>query len=210
MAVRTTMQDLISRMRRLIADQNVTGAFPNAQGVFSDQDLQDFLDMRRIDVWYDALMPRATRLPEGVLFYYDFYAEWPDWETDAVLVDSSYNTLTPSAADFLTGHWVFPESINYLVRIQGKRYDAYFSAAEALEAWSAKVMLDFDFGVGRGDSFSRSQKFKQLQSLSASYRMKAQPRGIQMERPDMAESDIGDLQRLWYPEESHDPYDRRA
>lgn len=172
---RVTMSDLIARVRRLTND---VGSTP----IFDDDAVQEFLDARRLEVRRARLM--ASRNAAGE--YLDYYAEYGNWEADAVLEDAGGNTLSPASSEWLVGHWSFSSSTPPPVFITGKVYDVYGAAADLLEAWAAKVALEFDFEAD-GGKFRRSQKREALLALAREYRRQAWPVMATMVRPDVAD-----------------------
>lgn len=185
MAVRSSMATLIGRLRTLIADPS------GVSQTFSDQELQNFLDARQRIVRYDVLRPEPTVVaPGNTVSYLDMYAADGDWESDWKLYDPSWAQLTPTASDEIVGHWTFTTNQLWPVRIVGKNYDLYGSAADALEAWAAKVALDFDFSTD-GQRFSRSQKRTALMELAEQYRRRQQPQAAQSKRSDTYGDTVG-------------------
>ncbi|NOZ27968.1 MAG: hypothetical protein GXP39_07950 [Chloroflexi bacterium] len=172
---RTTMADLITRLRRLINDSGTSQTW-------TDDELQDFLDARRLDVRRARLRPETT-WAAGTVTYTDYYADYGDWESDAVLEDADGDDLTPSSSDWLTGHWTFADQ-DPPVFITGKSYDLYAAAADVLEAWAAKVALEFDFDAD-GGRFRRSQKREALLELAKRYRRRSRPQVAVMVRNDV-------------------------
>jgi len=165
MPVRPSMATLIGRLRTLISD-------PSA-AAFADQDVQNFLDARQTVLRYAVLQPEVTVTQSGSqVQYLDFYSGYGDFESDWQIVDPSWNIVTPQTTDELVGHWTFAAGQLWPLRITGKIYDLYGSAADALEAWAAKVALDFDFSTD-GQSFKRSQKAQALRDLADQYRRRA-------------------------------------
>jgi len=157
------MADLITLLRRAIGDA------AGASQVFSDDELQAFLDARRFETRGLRLREEGT-LSGGVVSYYDFYSQYENWESDGVLSQPDGTTFTPDTSEWLVGHWRFNAAQTILpLSIRGKFYDVNAAAADALEAWAGKVALDFDFAT-QGESFSRSQKQKQLLTLAQQYR----------------------------------------
>src|SRR5262245_46482503 len=111
MAVRSTMADLIARVRQMIADP------PSPTPQFLDQDVQDRLDASRDDVRYEGLTiaPSIVNTPStnnqaGTIFA-DYYSKYQWWEADVVLQGyfngASWIVLTPVASDYIVGHWTF-------------------------------------------------------------------------------------------------------
>lgn len=179
MTARTSMTALIAKARRLIAD---TSGSP----VFTDNDIQDALDVRRLEQRFVALQPSPSFTTGGATLFLDYYADYEYWEDDVLLQDMSYNTLTASLAEPLVGHWHFTSAPNgFGVRATGKTYDMYGACADLLDSWAATVMLQFDATTGR-DTFNRSQKFDMIAKLAATYRSRAlaqQTRATQREIP---------------------------
>src|SRR5690348_15227616 len=163
MAVRATMADLITRVRLLINDP------AGASQIFADQDIQDTCDRYQTVVRYAVLQRAPTLGPGGIVdksAYRDYYAMVGYWESDETLYDAAYNTLAPDTSDRITGHWTFAAGQLPIVRIVGKVYDLYGAAADLLEAWAAKVALDFDFTTD-AQTFRQSQKQAALLKLAA-------------------------------------------
>ena len=114
MTVRSSAGELIERTRLLIGDTAGTSQ------VFTDQEVQDALDRHRMDQRYLELQAVETIAAGGVVSYKDFYAAEGDWEQDAVLVDASYEPLTPTTSNYLVGKWTFATAPSWPVRIVDK------------------------------------------------------------------------------------------
>lgn len=176
MAARATMAELISELRVLIGDD------AGANAVFTDDQLQNFLDNWRTDIFAGRLIERPTVAAGGAMSYRDYYAGGM-WEGGELLQDGSFNTLTASSADRRRGHWQFSGGQAPPVYITGALYDVYAAAADACQAWLAKIKLDFDFSAD-GGTFSRAQKVVHLEAQLARLRSMAQPVVAQMVRDD--------------------------
>lgn len=168
---RGTMAALITRLRLLIGDPLVTvaGTPPSMTSVFTDAELQDFLDSRRTEVLEAQVLPRPTGVQGPMVSYRDYFAPRGMWEDSVILKDAAQYAITPATSDLIRGHWTFAANQVPPVFITGNFYDLYGSAAAALDAWGAKVALEFDFGTDR-QTFSRSQKREGLESLAKTYR----------------------------------------
>jgi hypothetical protein len=167
---RASMAALLTQMRLLIADP------AGASATFSDDELQSFLDNNATDVWYEPLQPEPTIAPGGATAYLTWRASAGWWEASEVLTDSSYNVLTVATADRQRGRWTFATH-QAAVLLRGARYDIYLAAAEAVDAWSAKLKLAYDFSADGGD-YKRSQQVKALQELATTLRSKAGSGGV--------------------------------
>jgi hypothetical protein len=188
MAVRSTMADLIARVRQLIGDPNPPASGQTMQ--FQDQDVQDVLDMGRVNVRNALLRPTVTLTTSGVLDYEDYYADMGNWEADVTIQDGHFNVVTDYAsADYLTGHWNWnlasPGKIPPLF-ITGKYYDIYGAAADLLERWAAVWLRSYDF-TSDGQSFKRSQAAQAMLTLAQQYRKQSLVHTIPMVRDDLTD-----------------------
>lgn len=176
---RATMAELISRVRGLIADP------AGSSQAFTDDEVQAALDRYQVVVQYAPLLPAPTLLPGGTVEYRDYYAGVGDWEAGEQLVNAASQALTPTASDRLTGHWTFASPGQLPpVLVTGAYYDVWAAAADLLEAWAARVKLEFDLTLP-GGTFARSQKAKALLELAASYRRRQRPAVAVQRRSDL-------------------------
>jgi hypothetical protein len=162
---RSTMADLITLVR------TETNA---ATSDFSDDLVQGFLDRHRKDIFLAYLCPETTYV-SGQAVYKDYFAGVDAWEADAILIDGNGATVAAGVNDtfgYLQGRFTFNTGRTDSLRITGKTYDIHLAAAELLDAWAAKLTLDFDFETD-GQKFSRSQKAKALGELGKAQRRQA-------------------------------------
>jgi hypothetical protein len=167
-SLRSSMADLIGHLRVRIADPAGAGQ------VFTDLQLQDFLDGHQLVVRYVELMARPTIPPGGSVSqsaYKDYFSALGFWESDAVFANGAYAALTPDTKDELTGHWIFNAGQLPPVYMTGKTYDLYGAAVDALGSWAAKEKLSFSFAAD-GQQFQESQKVEALLKLADTYRAK--------------------------------------
>ena len=167
---RVAMSALISHIRLLISDP------AGATETFIDDELVTFADARRIDVLYQPLTPLPSIAPGGAVTYLTWTAAGGWWEADSVLVDGSYNVLTPATSDWMAGRWTFATTQQSVI-IRGARYDLYAAAGDAVDAWIAKIALVYDFGVDGGD-YKRSQMRQGLEALRSRLRAQSSTGGV--------------------------------
>lgn len=168
--MRATMQALVTQTRLLIGDAAGGGA------VFTDDDLLVMLDNNSTDVLYEQLTPRPTIQPGGATEWLQWQASAGWWESTEQLYDSGYNVLVPASANRQRGLWTFDDHQS-AVLITGARYDVYGAAADALDAWIAKVKLQYDFSADGGD-YKRSQQLAGLVSLRDGLRSRSGTGGV--------------------------------
>lgn len=158
---RASMSDLIALVRRMIGDP------PGAEQMYSDDDIEFALDTNGTDVRYEPLTGLATYTSNGAQ-YLTWLSRHQNWESDAELTDSAYNTLTSSSSEPLRGRWTFASSQSS-VFAAGRVYDIYAAAADLLEQWAASVSTEYDVSAD-GTSMSRSQKAAMLMAAAQRYR----------------------------------------
>lgn len=179
MAARESMADLIARLRGLIGDAAGTGQ------TFDDEELEQYLDARRTEHRYRRLQPVETIDASGdvVVLACAAYAGRPlgagrwtggplgDWEEDGELFGPTYAALEPAGSDWRRGQWTFAEHQDGPVRITGRTYDLMGSAADALEAWAARLARDYDVSLG-DQGLKRSQPCAALLEMASRYRLR--------------------------------------
>ncbi len=176
MAVRSTMANLILKIRLLINDTSGTPTF-------TDQAIQDVMDASRQDVRYLALTPAATYSGSTVQ-YLDYFAPYGDFEDDATFWQYRTIQVMPSASEPIPGHWTFATTTLPPVYLLGKTYDCYRSAADLLERQAAQWSLSYDVAVD-GQSLHRSQAAAALQALAHTYRLQQRMATITTTRSDL-------------------------
>lgn len=187
---RASMGQLIDRVRTLIVDTVV----PASGAQFTDDQMQDALDLHRSDMRFVPLRPMPTFLPGATVLFYDYYSDLPNWEADVQLQDTSFNTITATTSEYLVGHWQFAAQPNGIgVRATGKVYDVYGACADLLEAWAGALANRFDFASDQ-QSFKLSQLMSNKLALAARYRALAQPAISRMVQADAwADTDGGGI-----------------
>lgn len=190
MPVRSTMADLITLVRRMIADPS------SGSQQFTDQEVQDRLDYTRDDIRYEDLTIAPTiannvstnNQPDTI--FSDYYSKFNWWEADVVLQGyqngQAWIILTPLASDLIIGHWQFtttPPGQLPPVFATGKVYDCYAAAADLLEFWAATLTAAYNVTVD-GQSLQRAQLMMGKLDMAAYYRKLAKPRIMKMNRAD--------------------------
>ncbi len=185
MAVRSTMTTIIDRVRTLINDPRGTSQ------IFDDQTIQNCLDDSRVDVSNVALTPYIT-FAGGTIQYLDYYHDVGSWEDNAVLKQFLTVVVTPSVSEPIVGHWAFAQNTRPPVYLTGSTHDLYRAAADLLERWAAKWVLNYDFSSD-GQSFRRSQAATALQTLAATYRGKQRASSIGFTRADLQSAGMANV-----------------
>lgn len=181
MPLRTTMSNLIARVRLLVNDPNP----PPSGGVltFQDTDIQDVLDESRMDLFNRPLKAMPTYSGSTISFL-DYFSDLGGWEDGMTLRQYLTVVVTPSSIEPIAGHFQFAATTLPPVMVTGKLYDVYRAAADLLERWSAKMVFAYDI-TANGQTLHRSQQGAALQKLVAYYRRKQRARTISMIRTDL-------------------------
>ncbi len=185
MPVRSSMADLIARVRLMVFD---TGGSPT----LTDQQIQDKLDECREDVRYLLLTPKPTFSNSSGIQYNDYYAQNGQelrgmWEADETLIRGDFTTLTPTSSDQLVGHWTFNSQLPPVL-LAGKTYDIYRAAADLLDYLIANLASNqIDF-TADGQTFHLSQRLTFLEKRAVAYRRKQRARLGALGRSDSPEA----------------------
>jgi hypothetical protein len=195
MAIRSTMQDLIDRVRAMIGDPR------RSDQTFEDQAIQDCLDRHCKSVRYAMPDPVGTIIPPGgTIKYLEFWANTGDWEgmagTAGTVGTRFYNgrwqDIWPASDDPQRGRWTFAGSADppwgplRPVTVTGSHYDCYGAAAELLEEWPIDIDLREDIDRKEGDaSYQFSQRMDRRVGLAKAYRMKSWPTTCSLVRSDV-------------------------
>lgn len=182
---RTSMDDLIARVRKYIGDP------AGASEQFSGLDIQNICDEHKFIVRYATLRPGPTLQPGSLYDYLDYYADLGNWEANEALSWVDFSTLTPLTADRINGHWTFSNNAGPAgqyppVYITGAYYDLHAVAADLLEEWAASLAVNsFDF-TADGTTLHRSQRVTMLQKAADIHRRKQLATTALIRRSDLA------------------------
>ncbi len=160
MAERPGMTALVDFVERLVNDP--------ANTAHSREDIQAALDVYRIEARYMELAPLVTYAVGGAS-YLTYQATAGYWESDGALYSANYTPLVPASSDWMAGRWTFATEPARPVTIVGWSHDPYQAAADLLEIRAAQLAEQYDFSTGP-DSFSRSQRYKNLLAQAERYR----------------------------------------
>jgi hypothetical protein len=144
------------------------GVIPSGTAQFTDDELQDALDERRMDVTEAQL--RTVQTLAGTYTDYSAPRRW--WEDSVVLKDGDGTTLSPDTEDLIAGRWTFTAGQARPVFITGAYYDLYGTASGVLETWAAAAAREFDFATDQ-QTFNRSQKREGLMATAREYARRA-------------------------------------
>lgn len=164
---RSSMVDLIARLRRMVGD----GGEPP---VFEDDTLEEELDRLRCRHARETMEEERSVDSSQVVSYLRFFMADGDWEGDVLIQNASFQSLTPETSDYKNGVWTFASTPLRPLTITGWTYDLYGTAVEILEQWIAELKLEFNFQTEK-NRFDRSQKIEHLTALADRYRGKMRP-----------------------------------
>ena len=170
--MRDSMTVLVAHVRDLVGDAAGAGE------VFSDDELERFLDQRRTDVRNMQMTFPEHVVSGGTIEYPEAFADIGGaWEDSVELRDQNYAVVAPDTSDLLVGRWTFSparDSSNAYMTLNGQLYDVHAAAADALDAWAVKEARAFDVQT-QGAKFARSQKIKGLKEAALLMRARQRP-----------------------------------
>lgn len=183
MSARPTLQTLVNRVRTMIADDGTLQA-----QVFTDDTIQEYLDLNRDDVRSLRLTEVPQMTYQGPVLFLDFYSPvGGNWEEDEMLQNGSWKDVTADVVtkDRIVGKWTFATMPIWPIFITGKRFDLYGAAADLMELWASRLKLKFSFSSGN-QRMELQQQMQAVLQMAAEFRAKAQPKSARISRDDMA------------------------
>lgn len=157
MAVRSSMAYIIEFVRELIND-------PDAEQ-FTDQQIQDRLDMKRLDLYADNLTSADTLMPNGTIEWHDFFHKIGFWETDYVIQKINGPVVTPDIAEPLNAKWHFNDNQLQPLVITGKVYNVYAVAVSLLGSWVSSLKTQISSWTADGTTVTRIGQLNNMYKL---------------------------------------------
>lgn len=165
MPVRPEMQYIIDFVREQIHDTDAEQ--------YTDQQIQDRLDLHRVDLYSHQLRAADTLSSTGTYEWKDFYSKYRFWEEGAVLQAPNGTVLTPTTSEWLIGRWTFATHQNQLpVSATGRVYNVYMACAKLLFQWENTLRQQFNF-TADGLTVQRISQVKDLHSLGMTFQAMA-------------------------------------
>lgn len=161
MAVRSSMSYIISFVRELIQDPDAVQ--------FTDQQIQDRLDLNRMDLYNDTLSPQDTVTSIGTIEYHDWFSRYSFWETDYLIQKLNGPTATPDVAEPLIGKFHYTANQLQPLIITGKAYNVYGVASTVLYMWVATLRSQITSWTADGTTVQRTGQIKTMNDLAAKY-----------------------------------------
>lgn len=163
MAVRPTMSDLIAFVRELIFDPS------DGDTKFTDQYIQDQLDLNRLDLYTEWLKSADTLTTEGTIEWHDFFAPVPHWETDYVIQQLDGDVVTPDNAYPMIGKFNFTAHQTEPLAITGKAYNVYRVAGNLMTTWIAEQRSDILSWTADGTTIRKANAISHMSGLARQY-----------------------------------------
>lgn len=163
MAVRPTMSYLITIVRELLNDVDPTKYH------FTDQQIQDRLDIKRVDVYLTYLSKQDTLTENAYIEWHDFWGPYPYWETDFKIQKTTGEIVTPDVSEPMIGKWFFTENQLVPLQITGKAYNVYGVASVMMNMWVGDIRSQISSWTADGTTVQRAGQIKAMQSLADDY-----------------------------------------
>lgn len=165
MAVRPEIQYLIDFVRELIYDTDEPREYTDVQ-------IQDHLDMNRLDLYTHKLTGAGSLSTSGTTEYKDFFSNYTFWEEDVVLQKPDGTVLTPTTAQPKLGKWQFSDAQQTDILATGRVYNVYGVCSKLLFQWETTMRNQFNF-TADGITVQRINQVKDLHSLALTFRAMA-------------------------------------
>lgn len=163
MAVRTSMSYIITFVRDLINDP------AGATQKYTDQQIQDRLDLNRLDLYISDLKEVETLASDGHIEWHDFFARLPFWETDYTIQVINGASSTPNTAEPLIGKFHYTANQIQPLVITGKVYNVYGVAATLMTMWIAEIRAQIQSWTADGTTVQRIGQVSSMQKLADKY-----------------------------------------
>ena len=167
MAVRESMEYIIEFVRELINDPSG----PNEQ--FSDQTIQDRLDMGRLDIYQECLRSADTRTSQGSIEWHDFFSRYGFWEEDYLIQIINGQHNPPDSAELLVGKFIYEDHQSQPLMITGRVYNVYGVSASLLTSWVATLRGQITSWTADGTTVQRIGQIRDMRNLSMDYANRA-------------------------------------
>lgn len=167
MAVRPSMEYIITFVRELIQDPD------DGTPQYTDQQIQDRLDLNRMDLYNDCLKPRDTRTTAGAIEWHDFFARLGFWETDFQIQEVNGTNKTADVAEPLIGKFHFNDHQPTPLMISGKVYNVYAVAATLMTMWISSLKQQITSWTADGTTITRIGQIRTMSGLADDYRSMA-------------------------------------
>lgn len=199
MAVRSSMSDLIAKVRLMIGDS------VGANQHFQDIEIQMTLDQSSSDVRYEnliiapSIVNNTNTNHQADTIFADFYSRFGWWEANVVLQanknGAAWVVVTPVAMELLLDQAHFQFELDVFgsgsapgqlppVMATGRTFDVYRASADLLEMWAATLSCSYDISIN-GQNLHRSQMMQSKLTIAHMYRRQAKPKIAKMIRSDV-------------------------
>lgn len=175
--VTTGLRPLIARLRREVGE--------DGDSEWTDGQLVDALAEYSRVVRYRPLRPHQTRLPNGTVQYLDFESGLAWWDSEPIVVNGSWTTLTPTSFDWANGRVSFASHQVSALYISGTVYDLYAAAENVIDQTIARLKrraVDISDSDG---SLKRNQQIQTLLELKRGVQAKQTAKTGRMVRSDV-------------------------
>jgi len=157
------MSYIITFVRELINDP------AGASQKYTDQQIQDRLDLNRLDLYASDLKPADTLATDGTIDWLDWYARLPFWETDYQIQEVDGTNKTADTAEPLIGKFHFNTHQEVPLVITGKVYNVYGVAATLMTTWIAEIRAQIQSWTADGTTVQRIGQVSSMQQLASKY-----------------------------------------
>lgn len=193
MAARTGLANLITRLRNMTqagtADYTVSGTT-----YWSDNHLQDILDIHRVDIYREKLAVQETYDADGEVIFHEYYSSFSNLEEAAsgttiwvvTNAEGSHIGTADYTASYITGHLRFAVDQEGSARyLTARTYNLQIAAAAIWEHRMGNLHSAYSFSSD-GQKFDRDQWFQHCVKMVEHYESLSGPQFVPLLREDLA------------------------
>jgi len=157
------MEYIITYVRELIHDP------AGASQQFTDQQIQDRLDLMRLDLYRHPMCREDTTTSTGSIEWHDFKTGYQFWETDYVIQKINGPVAPPDEANPLLGRFHYDANQVQALIISGKVYNVYGVASGLVTTITGTLRNSVTSWTADGTTVQRLNQLKTLEDLAKSY-----------------------------------------
>lgn len=181
------MANLVGRLRRMVDDAPLDAG---AVRVWTDDELQQFLDEHRIVFRHEILYPQVYSTYVSIQtakVYHSRYENLEELTTDDANVFRLYDAFSSDAtgftADYVTGAFTFDaEQLGKYYYLDGRDYDLNGAAAQCWAETAGRTAKKYSLSHASGNSFSRSDWFEHCLKMAEGHKKCARMKQVRAVR----------------------------
>lgn len=181
------MAHLVGRLRRMVDDAPLDA---QAIRIWTDDELQEFLDQHRIEFFHEILYPQVS------VTYYTFFTgkiynsihmNLEELTVDDDSIFRFYDAFNVNAssytADYVSGRFAFTsDQLGKYYYLTGRDYDLNGAAAKCWRETAGRTAKKYSIAHASGNSFSRSDWFDHCMKMAEDHMKQSRTKHVRSVR----------------------------